>query len=660
MKNVHLGNERRSDHKGRILYKCVAILRYIGFVFLIQVLWIDGTVGTAANSSVIRNTTTIGTNVSNITTPLPANDPFCVVPNDTTWSTPYQSCKMESGTWKSLLSHNISSNRNSSETATNGTLEEPSDADWTGECGPQCRPSCITLLLDLDRLKTDNFLCPNDASCGTPCEHISQSTCRSNDTEALYQQYPKCFLEEAQCLGPTIYEDIAALYESRLSNHSSNQSLPALDHCTVLPRDEFYHRFQGWDIISPIDRLQNDCAHNTTSTTCFNQTRKIYFEYCNVVEEDYESCRSCQATNVASCLGNQQCAKIIQPFPDGWTTFVISASIPFPDNDGPCRRDSTTNISDVDTVCFLQRIQLYYPPFCPHCHTCPQIGLGDTFGPLEVVGFGHAIEQSCAPCHRPSLLTNQSARTLSCEAIDRCHELVDCHAGASLGLPSFLDNQCSFQADVNEDFTDDVFTPPSEIDFPTSTPATDSPIVMTVFPTQSPNGGKIVVDQNDTLTDNQTGMPGDEEPSDLADSPTALPKHRLSALVVSLIVTGLVIVVAVQLAFYRKLLTTKRDPPRRIAEEIVYIEPLEFDGLDKILASDAGSEPTTADEDPTVDSDNENPSSPWSPPWRNDSPPEKLQQEIRHFQTASILERSDQNEVEALYMTGQHHIQLSS
>jgi hypothetical protein len=665
MRRVNLGTTRRINRKRRVGEQCnsVAILRITYLVF-----WIDRVIGTgmapeyetALFSRFLVTATNSTLNItSNATIDTKRSNSFCVLPNDTSWSAPYHSCKMESETWKGLLSPNDSSNQNRSGTTSNVTSEESIDENWTGECGPQCRPSCITLLLDLDRLSIDNFLCPNGASCSRPCEHISQSTCRSSDTDALYQQYPKCFLEEAQCYGPTMYEDIAALYESRLPTNNRNDSLPPLDHCTVVPREDFYQRFQGWNVISPMNRRQDNCSDNTTSTNCFNRTSKIYFEYCNAVEEDYMSCRSCQATNGKTCLDNQQCPKIIQPFPDGWTTFVVSASIPFPDNDRSCHRDSTTNDTGVDAVCFLQRIQLYYPTSCPHCHTCPQISLGDTFGPLEVVGFGHAIQQNCAPCHRPSIVSNLSAHALSCEAIERCHESVDCHSGTSLGLPSFLDNKCSFQPDVDEDFTDDILTPLPERNFSTLSP-TDVPVMMTMLPSLSPENGKITMDQNDTLADNQTAMPDDNDPPAIEHSPAASPNHRLSPLVVSLIVTGLAIVVGVQLALYRKMMTTQRDAPRRIAEEIVYIEPLEFDGLDKMLASDAGSDHTAADEDPTVDSDVDNPSSSWSPPWRTVSPPEKLQQEIRHFQTASILERSDQNEVEALYMTGQHHIQLTS
>lgn len=668
MRSVNFETARRIDHIGRVRERCsyVAILQCFGLTSLI--FWIDGSsafprfLAIATNSTRSMNTTnnaTTGTTSSNATMRVTQNDSFCVLPNDTSWSTPYYSCKMESETWKSLLSTNVSLNQNRDVRAPNVTSEELIDDDWTGECGPQCRPSCITLLLDLDRLTVDNFLCPNGVSCGRPCEHVSQSTCRSSDADALYQRYPKCFLEEAQCYGPTMYEDIAAMYESRFPIVNSNNSLPALDHCTAIPRHDFYQRFQGWNVVSPMKRQQEGCSNFTTKTNCFNESSKIYFEFCNVVEEDYSSCRSCQATDGAACLDNNQCPKIIQPFPDGWTTFVVSASIPVPDKDVSCRLDSSMNIAGVDSVCFLQQIQLYFPPSCPRCHACPQISLGDTFGPLEVVGFGHSIQQSCAPCHRPSIVTNLSALSFSCEAIERCHESVDCHSGTSLGLPSFLDNQCSFQADVDEDFTDDVLTPLPEMDFPTLSPTTDSPVMMTMLPSLAPDNDNNIADQNNTLADNQTALPDDEIPSDVEDSPAPSSSRRLSPLVVSLIVTGLVIVVGVQLALYRKMMSAQRDPPRRIAEEIVYIEPLEFDGLDKMLASDAGSDHTAADEDPTVDSDADNPSS-WSPPWRSVSPPEKLQQEIRHFQTASILERSDQNEVEALYMTGQHHIQLTS
>lgn len=109
-----------------------------------------------------------------------------------------------------------------------------------------------------------------------------------------------------------------------------------------------------------------------------------------------------------------------------------------------------------------------------------------------------------------------------------------------------------------------------------------------------------------------------------------------------------------------------------VAEEIVYITPIELKVIHQLYAAsgEEGSE--------TVSSDEENTSShgvdekmvgrrqtkkmhkgrSLSPDSTVVScPPSKIKKEIRHFQSASLIERPGQNEVEVLFMTGQHHVQ---
>jgi hypothetical protein len=94
-------------------------------------------------------------------------------------------------------------------------------------------------------------------------------------------------------------------------------------------------------------------------------------------------------------------------------------------------------------ACFLQRVKNYYPTNCPHCHDCPVLALGDTFGPLEVVGFGHSIEQPCAACDQRSE-TLPYETSLYCRDLLQCSQSVDCTIGELLGLLLFVENQCSF------------------------------------------------------------------------------------------------------------------------------------------------------------------------------------------------------------------------
>jgi hypothetical protein len=169
--------------------------------------------------------------------------------------------------------------------------------------------------------------------------------------------------------------------------------------------DAFYQRFHGWKVASPMIVNGEDCRSNpndTTANSCFgSDSKKLYFEYCNVVEEDYLTCNTCgtftstQQNQTCTTANTQHpdCSKIIRPFPSGWTTFVVSASIPYKsdpkdeDSTNTCSKDTVPFADVTGSVCFMQRVELFYPELCPQCHACPHIRLGDTFGPLEVVGL---------------------------------------------------------------------------------------------------------------------------------------------------------------------------------------------------------------------------------------------------------------------------------
>ena len=149
--------------------------------------------------------------------------------------------------------------------------------------------------------------------------------------------------------------------------------------------------------------------------------------------------------------------KIMEPFPPGWTTFVVSAPIPY-QTLGVNQRCDETLTYDSGSVCFLERVEFYYPEGdnkcdvgCPHCHDCPLLKLGDRFGPLEVVGFGHESlfrdkndNFACASCDKQ--VSKSCDRQRDCKDWDwfHCDEMTDCKTGEPLGLPSFYKNECSF------------------------------------------------------------------------------------------------------------------------------------------------------------------------------------------------------------------------
>ena len=338
------------------------------------------------------------------------------------------SCKLNDDTWVELTAdQDISVNYRT----------------YSNECGPHCRPSCITLMLDLQELQYDtDLICEEDKLCQcetSKCNH----ECNAQQLQNLWDDYPKCYLEETDCLGPTVYDDYVAYAEK-----SCGTEIPELKHCTSIPENhDLYCRFQDFPLVTPLES-QNSCNHN-----CVDDS-KIYFEYCNVVEED-PNCEPCENNNNNNKNCGKQCKKVVEPFEPGWTTFVVSAPIPYDiHNNQEC--DTVLQYeTDTDMACFLQRIEIFYPPNgtecssdetkndCPICHDCPLLSVGDKFGPLEVVGFGHCIDQECAGCDMRDTKECGTCNT-DCNALFNCDASVDCSTGASLGIPDFADNGCSF------------------------------------------------------------------------------------------------------------------------------------------------------------------------------------------------------------------------
>jgi len=315
----------------------------------------------------------------------------------------------------------------------------------TEECGPTCRPSCITLMLDLAMLDlVRDVSCDPSDFCS--CEFDRCSSECVNEA-ALFDEYPKCFLEEAKCLGATVFEDkvsrVQDVWESLILDLPT---LPHLEKCAIVPDDNDLCRFQDWEVVTPMDVVCD------SREGCFGQNRTLFFEYCNVVEED----PACHLCNDNKCPEN--CAKIVEPFPSGWTTFVVSASIPFPSGiNTQC--DKTMGSSRSENACFLERIDIFYPqedkncssPGCPHCHDCPLLSLGDHFGPLEVVGFGHQIDSSCVPCdERNKLMCDRD--DLSCKELEQCSLIENCGTGVPLPwIQAFQEPTCSFCNNTEEE-----------------------------------------------------------------------------------------------------------------------------------------------------------------------------------------------------------------
>ena len=262
----------------------------------------------------------------------------------------------------------------------------------------------------------------------------------------MHDTYPKCYLEQADCLGPTVYDDVTAFTKSILgSNH------PNMCHCSCLPEgDDTYCRFQDWPMVRPM----ND---HSCDGTCFdNKPTKVFWEFCNIVEED----PSCDQSNKNEKCNDKKCGKrckkTVEPFPDGWTTFVLTAPIEYAVGQNKDCDNKLKYAPATQSACFLQRIELYYPPKdedctegCPICHDCPLISLGDKFGPVEVVGFGHCLSESkkdtdtCAACARRDETSCHGDCSIECDLFSNCDEANDCYSGELLGIPEFTD-RCTF------------------------------------------------------------------------------------------------------------------------------------------------------------------------------------------------------------------------
>jgi hypothetical protein len=265
----------------------------------------------------------------------------------------------------------------------------------------------------------------------------------------MQEVYPKCYLEKADCLGPTVYDDVVAFTKLLAgANH------PDMCHCTCIPdNDDTYCRFQDWPMVRPMG--DPSCSHE-----CFDPPRKVFWEFCNIVEEDPD----CDTDNTNDeCRDGKcgkKCKKIVEPFPDGWTTFVVTAPIDFVSGENSECDKKLEYADQTDSACFLQRIELYYPPKdedcsegCPTCHDCPLLSLGDKFGPLEVVGFGHCLNdgkskhnQECAACDRQDEKMCSAECNIDCDLMDDCADSVDCYSGSPLGIADFVD-ECTFCID---------------------------------------------------------------------------------------------------------------------------------------------------------------------------------------------------------------------
>jgi hypothetical protein len=417
-----------------------------------------------------------------------------------------------------------------------------------------------------------------------------------------------------------------------------------LPRCQNIPNS--LHRFQDWPVITPI---QTSCQEE-----CFDD-HILYFEYCHVMYEEY-----CDDCTTERC--GQNCGKIVQPFPDGWTSFVVSAPIPL-----------ATTCLDLEFACFAQRVDLYFPTVCPTCHACPLLHLGDTFGGvLEIVGFGHGIQQSCTACDQPSVKRPFST-LLNCEDLLQCQSVVDCATNQSLAVPDFQINNCSFHQegiagedsiwyyeDDDTQITKDPSFGPYSTDVPTIRPSDHQ--------SQEQDQDQS---RNETIPPIGDFSPGKQEPSS--------PKPKNLFVVVGPI-TGICLALFVFVLFlYWKMQTNgiKRIPSQKkitfAPEEIIFVDQAELDAIDSMLAASetdtAGGSRTDSvslDLSSVASSEPDARFVPRTVRVRSRSPPSakpsvssssgQVEKTVRNFQSASLMEQPGKDEVEALYITGQHII----
>jgi hypothetical protein len=134
-------------------------------------------------------------------------------------------------------------------------------------------------MLDLEKFSYDTELtCTANELCH--CSHVRRpgSECAQTSLEDLFDKHPKCYLEDADCLGPTLYDNKVAMANTLLPGDGLK-----VQQCDSIPDDPLYCRFQDWKLITPIDRYS--CKKNDYPD-CLERDTKIYWEFCNVVEED--------------------------------------------------------------------------------------------------------------------------------------------------------------------------------------------------------------------------------------------------------------------------------------------------------------------------------------------------------------------------------------
>uniref|UniRef100_A0A7S2XK16 Uncharacterized protein n=1 Tax=Attheya septentrionalis TaxID=420275 RepID=A0A7S2XK16_9STRA len=306
-----------------------------------------------------------------------------------------------------------------------------------GGCHQTCRPHCITLKLDVSHVN-NHLKCDGKDFCN--CE---KTKCAEECTP-LQEEHELCSLEEASCLGPTMYDNV--LFPV-LSDQIKGMQ------CSNIPSDNGLCRFKDFPLVLPKEIV--NCEN------CDAEEDYVYFEYCNVIKEEHsDSSNRCNDKDCDSKYTN----KVTEPFNDGWTIFTVSA--PLTNYKGAtCNQDQ----SNADP-CFLQRIEIYYPEKepcdtnagldnfdnggscpcekkgCPNCHACPLIEVGDTFGPLEVVGFGSCNKNQCQSCDQQG--------TIPCEGCNfDCNHMVEtCY----MDKLNFEDLSCTLAGGVCERISENV------------------------------------------------------------------------------------------------------------------------------------------------------------------------------------------------------------
>ena len=484
----------------------------------------------------------------------------------------------------------------------------------TGECGPHCRPSCITFMLNLNNLLQNHPpVCLHSAN---SCGYHRNSRC--NQTVA-----PTCELEHANCFGPALFDDKV----SHLVEHHQ-QLFDHHERCNTFPMGDDGDRFRGWPMATPMYPLStNSCNIGS------NNSDRLFFKFCNVVGED------CEPYTTSGEDLEHSCSKRVEPFVDGWTTFIVSASIPFR---GPVRHCMETVKLPLTSgsLCWAERVSIYYPQGCPHCHTCPNIGLGDRFGPLEVVALGSKGSDPCSSCDSNE---QRSDEGFTCQALDQCRNSADCESAASLGVPLFTENNHSFTRTALKSAMNETFTSISP-DFLGTNDASDS-VSLPIYDEAGAPEPEFY----------EAGEPGTgwgtyESPS--AGSlgfPEAPPSKLLSNIVITSPIACAMVIIAAMM-FSRRVWRGCRKRSRTTGEEIVYVESADGRAIDEMLSHTEEEMEIPADIEINDDSENATTITPLPPP-----PQPNTARKSRKYFTTSLLESTRKNEVEVLFMEGTHH-----